>query len=85
MHKKCLHKTLLVHSARHTVHTCKLLQAKNYQKTLIPIKYKQLLLTHPFPKVQLYIVVKCRNIYRVTNNDNRTMNAILSPPEQLFH
>ena len=34
-------------------------------------RYKQLLPTHPFPKVELYIAVKCKNIYRVTNNDNR--------------
>ena len=47
----------------HTAHTCKLLQAKNFQRTLIPIKYKQPLPTHPFPKVQLYVVVKYRNIY----------------------
>ena len=33
--------------------------------------YKQLLPTHPFPKVELYIAVKCKNIYRVTNNYNR--------------
>ena len=31
----------------------KLLQAKNYQSTLIPKKYKQPLSTHPFLKVQL--------------------------------
>ena len=24
-----------------------------------------------YPKVELYIAVKCKNIYRVTNNDNR--------------
>ena len=48
------------------MHTCKLLQAKNYQRTLIPIKYRQPLPTHPLPKVQLYMVVKCGNIYRVT-------------------
>ena len=30
-------------------------------------RYKQLLPTHPFPKVELYIAVK----YTVTNNDNR--------------
>ena len=55
----------------HTVHACRLSQAKNYQRTLIPIKYKQSLPgTHPFPKVQLYIVVKCRNV-RVTNNDSK--------------
>ena len=60
----------------HTVHTCKLSlsQAKNYRRTLIPMKHKQPLPTHPFPKVQLYIAVKCRDIYRVTNNDNRKKN-----------
>ena len=37
-HKKLPHKTLHVHSTRytHTVHTCKILQAKNYQRTLTP-------------------------------------------------
>ena len=55
-----------------TVHKCNLSsQAKNYQGTLVPLQYKQPLPTHPFLKVQLYIVVKCRNIYRVTNNDYR--------------
>ena len=35
----------------HTVHTCKLSQAKNYQSTLIPVEYKQLLSTGtPLPK-----------------------------------
>ena len=29
-------------------------------------KYKQLLPTHPFPKVELYIAVNCKNIYRCT-------------------
>ena len=58
----------------HTVYTCKLLQAKSYNRTLIPIKYKQRLPTHPFPKVLLQVVVKCRNIYRDTNNDNRKKN-----------
>ena len=41
----------------HSVYTCKLLQAKNYRRTLIPIKYKLPRPTHPFPKVQIYI--KC--------------------------
>ena len=39
-----------------------------------PKKYKLLLPTHPFPKVELYITIKCKNIYRVTNNDNRKKN-----------
>ena len=73
-HKKRPHKTLRVHSTRYTqcIHvTCKLSQAKHYQRTLIPVKYQQPIPTHPFPKVQLYIAVKCKNIHRVTNNDNR--------------
>ena len=46
----------------HTVHTCKLSQAKTTKgHALIP--------THPFPKVELCITVKCKNIYRVTNNE----------------
>ena len=61
-----------VHSARYTVHTCKLLQAKKFQRILLPVKYKQPLPTHPLQKTKLYIVVKCGNIYRVTNNDNRS-------------
>ena len=74
VHKKLPHKTLCVHSTRYTqcIHeTFKLSQAKIYWRTLILIKYTQPLCTHPFPKVQLYMVVKCRNIYRVTNGDNR--------------
>ena len=39
------------------MHTCKLSRAKNYQRTLIPIKYEQPLPTHTYPKAQLYIVV----------------------------
>ena len=50
-----------------SINTYKLLQAKNYQRAFIPIKYKQPRPTHPFPKLQLYIL-KCRNIYTVTNN-----------------
>ena len=67
-----LHKTLRVHSARYTqcIHVSPR-KLKTTKGTLIPIKYKQPLPTHPFLKVQLYIVVKCRNIYRVTNNDYR--------------
>ena len=33
--------------------------------------------TAAFPKVELYITVKCKNIYRVTNNDNRKKNHTL--------
>ena len=33
------------------------LASLNYQKTFMPIKYKQPLPTHPLPKLQLYIVV----------------------------
>ena len=45
----------------HTEHTCKLSQAKNYQRTCTHTKrYKQLLPTHPFPKVELYIAVRCK-------------------------
>ena len=69
--KKLPHKTLRVHSTRYAQHIpvscCKLKLPKDTHTK----KYKQLLPTHPFPKVQLYIAVKCKNIYRVTNNDNR--------------
>ena len=74
-HKKLPHKTLRVHSARYTqcIHVSsrklKLPKDNLYQK-----KYKQLLPTHPFPKVELYIAVKFKNIYRVTNIDNRKKN-----------
>ena len=55
-HKNLPHKTLCVHSARYTVHTCKLSQAKTTKgHALIP--------TYPFPKVELCITVKCKNIY----------------------
>ena len=39
-HKKLPHKTLRVHNAKYTrrIHVCKLSQAKNYQRTLIPPK-----------------------------------------------
>ena len=56
--KKNPHKTLRVHSARYTqcIHT-------SFRKLKLPKdtrtkKYKQLLPTHPFPKVELYIAVK---------------------------
>ena len=73
-HKKLPHKTLRVHSARYTqcihVSSRKLKLPKDTRTK----KYKQLLPTHPFPKVQLYTAVECKNIYRVTNNDNRKKN-----------
>ena len=75
-HKKLPHKTLRVHSARYTqcihVSSCKL----KLPKDTLTEKYKQFLPSHPFPKVELYIAVKCKNIYRVTNNDtdNRKKN-----------
>jgi len=53
----------------HTVHTCKLSQAKNYQRTLIPKSRNS-----PYPpthqKMQLYIAVKCKNIYRAARNSS---------------
>ena len=71
-HKKLPHKTLRVHSARYT--HC--LHVSSQRKLKLPKDthtktYRELLPTHPFPKVELYIAVKCKNIYRVTNNDNR--------------
>ena len=62
-HKKRAHKTLRVHSAIYTqcihVSSRKLLPPKDTNTK----KYKQLLPTgHPFPKVELYIAVKCKNI-----------------------
>ena len=75
-HKKLPHKTLRVHSARYTqcIHV-------SSRKLKLPMdthtkKYKQLLPTHPFPKVELYITVKCKNIYRVINNDNRKKDQL---------
>ena len=69
-HEKLPHKPLRVHSARYTqclhVSSRKLKLPKDTYK-----KYKQLLPTHPFPKMELYIAVKCKNIYRVTNNDKK--------------
>ena len=63
-----------VHSARYTqcihVSSRKLKLPKDTRTK----RYKQLLPTHPFPKVELYIAVKCKNIYRVTNNDNNNNN-----------
>ena len=74
-HKKLPHKTLRVHSARYTqcIHVSS--RKLKLPKDAHTRKYKQLLPTHPFPKVELYIAVKCKKkniyIYRVTNNDNR--------------
>ena len=63
----------------HTLHACKLSQAKTTERTFTHLRYKQSLLKHPFPKVQLSIAVKCRIyiymktncVYRPKNNDNR--------------
>ena len=56
-HTNLAHKNLACSQRQiHTAHTCKLSQAKFYRRTLIPITYKQPLSTHPFLKVQLYIV-----------------------------
>ena len=72
-HKKNFHsKTLRVHSARYTqcIHVSS--RKLKLPKDTHTKRYKQLLPTHPFPKVELYcIAVKCKNICRVTNNDNR--------------
>ena len=77
-HKKLPHKTLRVHSARYTqcihVSSRKLKLPKDTRTK----RYKQLP-NPPFPKVELYIAVKCKNIYRVTNNNrkkNHTPNII---------
>ena len=73
-HKKLPHKTLRVHSARYTqcIHVSS--RKLKLPKDTHTKKYKKLLPTHPFPKVELYIADKCKNIYRVTNNDNRKKN-----------
>ena len=59
-HKKLPHKTVCVHSARYTqcihVNSCKLKLPKDTRTK----KYKQLLPTHLFPKMELYIAVKCK-------------------------
>ena len=70
-HKKLPHKTLRVHSARCTqcIHVSS--RKLKLPKGTHTKRYKQLLPTHPFPKVELYIAVKCKNIYRVTNTDIR--------------
>ena len=67
-----MHKTLRVHSARYTqcIHVSS--RKLKLPKDTHTKKHKQLLPSHPFPKVELYIAVKCKkNIYRVANNDNR--------------
>ena len=58
-HKKLPYKTLRVHSARYTqcIHVSSR-KLKLPKDTHIK-KYKQLLPTQPFPKVELYIAVKC--------------------------
>ena len=73
-HKQLPHKTLRVHSARYTqcIHASS--RKLNLSKDTHIETYKQLLPTHPFPKVELYMAVKCKNIYRVTNNVNRKKN-----------
>ena len=73
-HKKPPHKTLRVHSAGYTqcIHVSS--RKLKLPKDTHTKKYKQLLPTHPFPKVELHIAVKRKNIYRVTNNDNRKKN-----------
>ena len=74
-HKKLPHKTLHVHSARYTqcihVSSRKLKLAKDTNTKKVqtaPVP------TYPFPKVELYIAVKCKNIYRFTSNDIRKKN-----------
>ena len=64
-HKNLPHKTLRVHSARYT--QCIHVSSRKLKTT----KGHALIPTYPFPKVELYITVKYKNIYRVINNDNR--------------
>ena len=73
-HKKLPHKTLHVHSARYTqcIHVSS--RKLKLPKDTHTKRYKQLLPTHPFQNMGLYIAVKCKNIYRVTNNDNNNKN-----------
>ena len=56
--KKRPHKTLRVHSAKYT--QCLHVRSRKLKlpKDAHTKKYKQLLPTHPFPKVELYIGVK---------------------------
>ena len=57
--KKLPHKTLRVHSARYTqcIHASS--RKLKLPKDTHTERYKQLLPTHPFPKIELYIAVKC--------------------------
>ena len=69
--KKLPPKNLCSQRQIHSVHTCKLSRAENYQRTLIPIKYEQPLPTHTYPKAQLYIVVIHKtNTESVTTKQN---------------
>ena len=56
-HKKIPHETLRVHSARYTqcIHVSS--RKPKLPKDAHTKKYKHLLPTHPFPKVELYIAV----------------------------
>ena len=65
-HKKLPHKTLRVHSTRYTQRIHVSSHKLKLPKDTHTKKYKQLLPTHPFPKVELYIAVNCKNIYRCT-------------------
>ena len=72
----------------HKAHTCKLSQAKttegrSYQKVQTAPIY--IIPTHPVPQVELYIAVKCKDIYRVTNNDNRKKNQHTHTPVSYTH
>ena len=49
----------------HTVHTCKLSHAKTLPKDTHIKKIQTALPTHAFPKVKLYVIVKCKNIYNI--------------------
>ena len=56
-------------------------------------KYKQVLPIHPFPKVELYIAVKCKNIYtelqimvtekRITHTHTHTHRVIMATSTSL--
>ena len=75
LRKKLPHKTMRVHSARYTQWIPVSYRKLKLAKDIHTNKVKHPLPTHPpthsFPKVQLYIVVKCRNMFRVKNNDNK--------------
>ena len=62
-HKKLPHKTLRVHSARYTQSIHVSSRKLKLPKGIHTKKYKQLLLTHPFPKVELYIAVIYKYIH----------------------